>query len=446
MPSLIKDSTVTVIARGLVLGLSAASTVIISRELQPALKGSYSILMLLMMVTLMLSSFSVVSANVYLGARNRENLPALAGNSFPAGLGLGLLGVLIIELLALTPAFQEYLTSNGIPVDWVRWFILLLPLLQLEAYLREIVRAAGRLGQYNLLAVMEYLTIFAGLIILVLSLHGSISGAIYAWVIGQTITALVTIWLAARAAGGPLRFEWPMLRQSFIFGLRLHPGTVAQFLNYRLDLFLVGLFLSPTEVGLYATATVLAEILWEIPNSIRTVLVYQVSANHQRAVDMTARVSRVIYALIGGLCLLVAVFAYPLIDLLYGEAYVAAVPALMCLLPGIWALSFGKLLVVYLTANGKPEVATLSAVVSLVSTVLLDLLLIPRIGIVGAAIASSVSYCLTTMVVTWVFLRSTRLSLSETILLRYADVLLLYSAFTNVLQRRFPQLFASNGN
>jgi O-antigen/teichoic acid export membrane protein len=446
MPSLIKDSTVTLIARGLALGLSAASTVIISRELQPALKGSYSILMLIMTITLMLSSFGVGSANVYLGARKPENLPTLAGNSFPTSLGLGLLGALVVEALTLVPAFQAYLVANGVPVEWVRWLILLLPLLQLEAYLREIVRAAGRLGQYNLLAVIEYLSVFVGLIILVVGLHGSITGAIYAWAIGQTITALVTIWLALRAAGGRLRFEWQTLRQSFMFGLRLHPGTVAQFLNYRLDLFLVGLFLSPTEVGLYATATVLAEMLWEIPNAIRTVLMYQVSADYHHAIAMTARVSRVIFALIGGLCLLVAVFGYPLIGILYGETYVAAAPVLTWLLPGIWVLGSGKLLAVYLAANGKPEVATLSALVSLVSTVLLDLLLIPHIGIVGAAIASSFSYFLATVVVTFVFLRSTRLSLSETFLLRYADILFVRRALANGLQRRFPHLFAPSGN
>src|SRR5690348_11552986 len=122
MPSLLKDTTVSLIARGLTLAIAGASTVIISRELQPALKGSYSVIMLVMNVTLMLSALGIGSTNVYLGARQPQKLGMMTGNSLAAGIVLGLLGTSIVEGLTLLPAFQTYLTDNGVPIDWVRWF------------------------------------------------------------------------------------------------------------------------------------------------------------------------------------------------------------------------------------------------------------------------------------------------------------------------------------
>jgi stage V sporulation protein B len=225
--------------------------------------------------------------------------------------------------------------------------------------------------------------------------------------------------------------------------VRLYPGNLAQFLNYRLDVFLVAFFLTPVEVGFYVTATTLAEKLWEIPHAIRTVLLYQVAARDAKVANFTtARVSRVLVVLIGSICLLVALVSYPLIFLLYGADYLPAAPALILLMPGIWALGIGKLLVTHLAGLGQPEVGTLGAIISLSLTFILDFLLIPRLGILGASIASSAAYSLSALVISVLFLRITGLHLQDIILLRREDVLILRKIFADALYRRLPLLIA----
>ena len=68
-------------------------------------------------------------------------------------------------------------------------------------------------------------------------------------------------------------------------------------------------------------------------------------------------------------------------------------------MPGVWALSLGKLLAIHLAGAGRPKVGTVAAVASLIATLALDLLLIPLWGIQGAAIASSVAYTLSTVII-----------------------------------------------
>jgi len=176
MPTLIKDSTITLFTRGLLFVLSIATNIIISRVLGPSLKGSYSIILLVISVTSLLVLFGLGSANVYYGARNPGDIPALAGNSFVAAFGLGLLGAISVELMTLVPAFQNYLLENNINVWWIRWLILLLPIIQLNAYLKEIIRAAGDIVRYNLVTLWRTFinligTIVEWLVILIFQLH-----------------------------------------------------------------------------------------------------------------------------------------------------------------------------------------------------------------------------------------------------------------------------------
>lgn len=445
MPSLIKDSTITFITRGLVLIIAIVTSIIISRTLGPSLKGSYSIITSVMTVASLLVLFGLGSANVYYGARNPDELPTLTGNSFVAAFGLGLIGITVVELATFLPAFKGYLVENAVDVRWVRRLILFLPLLQLNAYLLAIVRAAGDIVRYNLIALWRMFTSLVGAVVFVWFLNQGLNGAINMWVISLIAVLTLTVWLTLRVAGGLPRIDWGLLHRNFAFGVRLHPGNIAQFLNYRLDVFLVGLFLTPAEVGFYVTAVTLAERLWEIPHAIRTVLLYQVAATSDanEVNATTARVSRVVVILIGGMCLAVILVSYPLISLLYGTDYLPAAPSMIALMPGIWALSIGKLLAVHLVAIGRPEVGTFGAVISLVATLTLDFLLIPRLGIVGASIASSVAYSLAALVIATVFLRVTGLRLADIALLRREDVLLLRRLFVGALRRHSPSLFAN---
>ena len=70
------------------------------------------------------------------------------------------------------------------------------------------------------------------------------------------------------------------------------------------------------------------------------------------------------------------------------------------ILPGTVALSLGKLASADLAARGKPEYSSVFALMSLAVTVLLDFLLIPRMGIRGAALASSIAYLVDSILLT----------------------------------------------
>jgi O-antigen/teichoic acid export membrane protein len=423
--------------RGLVVPLAIASNIIISRALGPSINGSYRIILLIVTVASLIVTMGLGSANVYYGAREPDRLPELTGNSFLAAIGLGIAGIAAVELLTLLPAFQGYLLANRVDIRWVRGLVLLLPLVQLRAYLVEIIRAQGDILRYNLVAFWQAFVGLASAMLLVWILKQQLRGAVFAWALSMAATALLTAWLVMRGTGTLPKIDLPRLRASLSYGTRLHLGNIAQFLNYRLDIFFVGLFTNAAAVGFYATATALAEVLWEIPHAIRTVLLYQVAAGDaSAAATMTARVSRVVLILMGGICRGVALASNPVIRLFFGDAYLPAAPALIALMPGIWMLSAGKLLATHLSGTGRPEVGTWAAAVSLIATILLDIFLIPRLGILGASIASSASYSLSALVILFIFLKVTGLRLVEITVIRLDDIVYLYRVFRSGFRQR----------
>ena len=218
------------------------------------------------------------------------------------------------------------------------------------------------------------------------------------------------------------------MRQMVRFGIKLYPGNLMQFLNYRLDVFLISLFLGPSEVGLYITATTLAERLWDIPHALRTVLLQRVAANPEMEATkaLTAQVSRITLSIMALLSLMLALATYPLIDFLYGQAFLASVPALILLLPGITVLSVGKLLSAFLSGIGHPEAGTYGAAGALLSTLILDILLIPIWSFYGAALASSISYILSAIIIFVLFLHYSHVPVTVVLLIRRADITLLW--------------------
>jgi O-antigen/teichoic acid export membrane protein len=204
--------------------------------------------------------------------------------------------------------------------------------------------------------------------------------------------------LLVRQAGGRWWPRWhgAVLRATLDFGLRSYVANVLQFFNYRLDAFLVNGFLGPAAVGVYNVAVRLAELLWQLPNAVGFVLLPRAAASKPEALS---RFTRRVFWLTSGVTAAgaagLALLGQPLIVLLFSATFAEAYPALLLLLPGVVLLGGAKVLINDVVGRGFPHYNSITSGLGLVVTIALDLLLIPQLGINGAALASSASYAAT---------------------------------------------------
>jgi O-antigen/teichoic acid export membrane protein len=215
-------------------------------------------------------------------------------------------------------------------------------------------------------------------------------------------------------------------------------ANLLQFLNYRVDLFLVSYFIGQTAVGLYGLAVSLAQFTWLPASAASTVLLPRLAA-HQDLVgentQLVARATRLSFlvSILAGLS--IALLGLVGIPLLYGEAFRPSVPALLWLVPGVVAIGPTFVLTAYIAGIGKPHINLLISFITLLVTLTFDLALIPAGGIVGASIASSISYLACSLLSLWFFKRESGLPMWAPVILTREDVVLMLSLLRRISRR-----------
>ncbi len=235
----------------------------------------------------------------------------------------------------------------------------------------------------------------AGILAFVWLMGRTAEMAILSGLLGLVIGTVFAATLLRRSLRGiwsarPRRAE---LGAALSLGLRGQLGNLAAFFSYRLDVFVVNYFLDPVQVGLYAVGVIVSESLWLIPQSAAVALLPRTARTiGEGAADFTCLVSRHVFVIVCVSGLAMALLSPIVVPLVFGARFKPSVPVIWWILPGTMALAMGKVMSVDLTARGRPEYNSIFAFISLVATVVLDFVLIPRMGIRGAALASSVAY------------------------------------------------------
>jgi O-antigen/teichoic acid export membrane protein len=203
--------------------------------------------------------------------------------------------------------------------------------------------------------------------------------------------AILLVFLFARGVGRPAP---SYLKKCIGVGSRGAGANVLSFLHLRADQYLVQVFLGPAALGLYGVAVWLGELITQVPAMLGMVLFPHVAAgrDQQRAFRATIKWTMITMLIVAVFMVPLALFSPPLVRLLYGEQFLAAVPLLRYYLPGVVILSGLYLINNHLAGLGYPAMYVIALALVLVVNIGLNLFLLPRIGVVGASISSSISY------------------------------------------------------
>lgn len=325
----------------------------------------------------------------------------------------------------------------GIPVHILQIALIGIPIGLLEGSLTCLLIGHQRMPEVSWIWAVEKAGILLGLVTLVWLVSAGVLGAVVAQMLGTLTGIVLGLVLLARLPGGPFRVRTDLAADLVRFGFVWYGRNLSTSLNYRLDALLVFYFQGGYAAGLYAVAVSVAELLQFLPNAIDAVLFPDVSRGAKEAVEeRTARLSRftVLIALAGGT--LFAVIGYPLLYLMFGKAFTAGYPALLLLLPGMVVLGQSKVTFSELLGKGYARYPALASWVALGATVVLDVLLIPRLGIAGAAIASTIAYTISAVIGLSYYRRITGLGFRALYGIRSEEVIGIILMARDIVRRR----------
>jgi O-antigen/teichoic acid export membrane protein len=237
-----------------------------------------------------------------------------------------------------------------------------------------------------------------------------------------------------------VRFSVTLFDRGLVLRMLTYAGKsylagLAQFLNYRVDYWLVEYYTGSSTLGLYSLASSLAMMLWILPRSVSSVLLPSAAAGEPEAGPLeTARQARVVFTIVLLLSLPLAMSARAWISLFYGADFVAATSAFVILLVGCVPFTVCIVLAATLAGMNRVGINLGASASGLAVTVVLDVLLIPRFGMGGAAAASAVSYLVTTVVVLISFSRLTSVPAGSCVFPKTEDARYLRDGFKSILR------------
>ncbi|WP_199514450.1 oligosaccharide flippase family protein [Haloferax sp. Atlit-19N] len=166
---------------------------------------------------------------------------------------------------------------------------------------------------------------------------------------------------------------------------------------YHVDVLMLASHVTETRVGYYKSALVISQFLWVIPRSIQSMLVQSVSdlwadERIDQINEIASRVTRYGMLVIVLLSLGLAALAKDFVPLYLGSGSMPVVTPLLILLPGTIGFAVVRpiLAISHAKADMKPLIAATGA--AAVLNIVLNVILIPRHGILGAAVATTIGY------------------------------------------------------
>jgi O-antigen/teichoic acid export membrane protein len=405
--NLTRNILTTVSAKVILLGLALVSSMVLARTLGPEDRGLLALVMLLPELARVLALLGFDQANaVYAGLEPHGRRALVWQSAAVAGMVGGLVALGGVCYVALgAPGFEVLVRG---PVWLYAIPLALIPATLLGEYWGAILRGMNHIFLLNLVDVGVRVGSLALILVCVVGLGAGVAGAV--WANAALAAGLVVVLAGLLAHSGALGRPWfdrSLWKRTTRFALPAHFSGVMTFLNYRIDQFIIALLLPPEQLAFYVIAVEIAERIWIIPGAVGTALLPHLTNSGKRDPALAAVVARHAILWTGAGCLVVFALAGVAVELVYSSAFAATASPLRWLLPGIFTLAVGKVLVAELLAREKIRYTVWLSVVAVAVNVAANLVLIPRMGIAGAGLASSLSYTLVAVIVMWYYVRET---------------------------------------
>jgi O-antigen/teichoic acid export membrane protein len=396
--------------------LGTLSSVVMARTLGPEGKGAVQVAQLLASEGAQIASFGVGVSVIYTMSKKQFLNPQVAGSAIYIAMGIGipLVAALIILAVVLGPFFLSDQEDGPlyIVIGAPAAFFLLLQSMFLGLY-----RGANNFGKYNILSLSSKVIYLVTVSVVLVGVASHARSALWAGCIAHGAFGLLLFCLTWKDFGFSFNNLGPVLKQLLSFNFLGHIGSILQTISYRLDIFVVAFFCSTIEVGLYGMAVSIGQIMWHLPNAIGMILLSKTPADNRQSADVRLIFICQSLLLIMGLVVAMGAILAPMIfPLVFGEGFRGSSRPFLFLLPGILSLSLWKVIANDMSGRGRTVYKLYSSAAGAVATVLLDFTLIPRYGIEGAAVASSIAYSVSTVVILYLATRETQIPLRNLLL------------------------------
>lgn len=369
---------------------SIVTSLVGARALGPAGRGDLLLITLWPIVIALLAEFGLPNAYRYWMAKEPERVSRLFSNAVIYAFAMGVLSVSLGELIVPHVVAER----SGEVMLLIRVYMFNIPAVVFLNLMRGLLEGTRRFGWAGAARFIFFAVQATGFGVLWLAGDLTVATAAITMMVSQAtsmLLALIAVWLQLRPSWQP---SWTEFKTSMHYGMRDYAGGIADYATLRLDQLMLGAMASSTAMGLYVVAVRLSEITTFAAEAVADALMPEMAASRKGdgAEALLARSLRLtIYA---NLIMLVPLWLVApfMLRVLFGPNFVPATSAFRWLLIAAVVWSASAIVIRGLQGFGHPGLTTIARFVSALVTAGALLILLPRMGITGAAVASLIGY------------------------------------------------------
>jgi O-antigen/teichoic acid export membrane protein len=396
MRSLLGDSLAYGIGIGMLPFALLVITPVITRRVGPVGFGTIDLLttvLTLASVAAILGIDSGLARSFFdYGSDQHEERRIIVRTAFVSVFALSLTLAIVLAVGSLF--FAEVLASknpSGATIGAIVAAFALLPFSNGVLMARETLRLERRRRLYVTVTSLQAIVGVGGALALVLL--GAGPAGYFAGLTLGALAALALCLASSALAGGGASIDREHLRTMLRYGLPLVPAAVATWVTFAIDRTLLAAISGLFAVGYYALASKIAALLFLVLNAFAVAwMPFILAQPSHRQPELRARALTAVSSAVGIGYILVLLLAPQLIDVLGGGSFDKSLRAV----PGIalgwlaWGIAF--VLATEFMISRRTKVIGVGTLIAAGVNVVLNLILIPPFGFVGAAWASAATF------------------------------------------------------
>jgi O-antigen/teichoic acid export membrane protein len=294
-------------------------------------------------------------------------------------------------LLPWTGEISQVLFGSAIYGTALFISFLTIPLSVLFGYFLLLLRLQRASFKYGILAVGNFALMAILNIYFVVYLKIGIEGVFWGFLIAYLLFSFAALWFLRKSF--VLSFSRPFAKEILVYSIPIVPAVLVGWLRTYIDRFLLIPFVGLAGVGVFSAGISVSSFVLLITSAFTLAwLPFSMSMiNHENHRAVYSKVLTYYTALLSSAAILITVFSYEVVRFLVPQSYWEAHTIVGFLTLGIVLYGVLSIIGIGLNIVKKTYLITFAFLTGIASGVIVLLLLTPIIGIMGAAIAASVS-------------------------------------------------------
>ena len=404
-PSFLNIAARASLLNALSIGATASGGFILAAILSAESRGGYAAVQTWLWLSLVLGEFGLPAALVYFVAREPTSRVAWTRSSrllvAVSGAVVALAGVAATD--ALSRGDDDLATAYRLMFIFVPF--------ALYFGMNTFVLQATSISTWLRVRAVQPLTYVLGILILWMTDTATLLSAL-AVLIGSTFLQALAAYRQVRRLPADESADPDLRKRRLVrFGFASLLGGAPALITVRVDQAVLSTTVDLADLGQYAVAVSISTLILPIVAGLGHVAFPRLASQSTNDAERWSVIRSVL--IIGPVASCVgALIIFPAtlwaIPRFLGSDYGSVPDLVALLLPGSIGLAAGNVLGDVLRGLGRPRAVGTAQLVGAVMTVAGLWYAVPRWGVFGAAVVSSLTYCITWLVLAWIVLRSGR--------------------------------------